>query len=73
MACKVTSAMRMSHHVSFNAFYTYSKTRSSVQLHNSTTQGLAQNYRNLTAEYGAGDTDQRHVFRHEFDLPARLL
>jgi len=59
---QITSAMRMSHHVSFNAFYTFSKTNSSAQLYNSTTQGLAQNYSNLTAEYGAGDTDQRHVF-----------
>ncbi len=59
---QITSAMRMNHHVSFNAFYTYSKTRSSVQLYNSTTQGLAQNYSNLAAEEGAGDTDQRHVF-----------
>jgi hypothetical protein len=59
---QITSAMRMSHHVSFNAFYTLSKTNSSAQLYNSTTQGLAQNYSKLYAEYGAGDTDQRHVF-----------
>jgi carboxypeptidase family protein len=59
---QVTSAMRMSHNVTYNAFYTYSKTNSSVQLYNSTTQGLAQNYNNLAAEEGAGDSDQRHVF-----------
>jgi len=59
---QVTSAMRMSHHVTFNAFYTYSKTRSSVQLHNSTTQGLAQNYSKLEEDEGAADTDQRHIF-----------
>jgi hypothetical protein len=59
---QITSAMRMSHHVTFNAFYTYSKTNSSVELYNSTTQGLAQNYSNLAAEYGAGDSDQRHIF-----------
>jgi hypothetical protein len=59
---QITSAMRMSHKVSFNAFYTYSKTNSSVQLYNSTTQGLAQNYSNLAAEYGPGDSDQRHIF-----------
>src|SRR6185369_11443026 len=41
---------------------TLSKTNSTAQLYNSTTQGLAQNYKNLLAEYGAGDTDQRHVF-----------
>jgi hypothetical protein len=59
---QITSAMRMSHHVTFNAFYTYSKTNSSVELYNSTTQGLAQNYSNLASEFGAGDSDQRHVF-----------
>jgi hypothetical protein len=64
---QITSAMRMSHHVSFNAFYTYSKTRSSVQLHNSTTQGLAQNYSNLAEDEGAADTDQRHVFSASFN------
>src|SRR5258707_3070732 len=59
---QLTTAMRMSHHVSFNAFSTFSKTLSSVQLYNSTTQGLTQNYRNLSEDKGAGDTDQRHVF-----------
>jgi hypothetical protein len=52
----------MNHHVTFNAFYTFSKTLSSVQLYNSTTQGLAQNYSNLSEDKGAGDTDQRHIF-----------
>jgi outer membrane receptor protein involved in Fe transport len=59
---QITSAMRMSHHVTFNAFYTLSKTISSVQLHNSTTQGLAQNYTKLFEDIGAADSDQRHVF-----------
>jgi len=59
---QITSAMRMSHRVSFNAFYTLSKTRSSVQLHNNTTQGLAQNYSKLEEDEGRADTDQRHVF-----------
>jgi outer membrane receptor protein involved in Fe transport len=63
---QITSAMRMSHNVTFNAFYTYSKTLSSVELYNSTTQGLAQNYSILAAEVGAGDTDQRHVFSASF-------
>jgi hypothetical protein len=52
----------MSHHLSFNAFYTFSKTLSSVQLHNNTTQGLAQNYSKLEEDEGRADTDQRHVF-----------
>jgi hypothetical protein len=59
---QVTAAKRMSQRVSFNAFYTFSKTLSSVQLYNSTTQGLAQNYSKLALDKGAGDTDQRHVF-----------
>ncbi len=59
---QVTSAMRMSHHVTFNAFYTFSKTLSSVQLHNNTTQGLAENYSKLELDRGRADTDQRHVF-----------
>src|SRR3989440_597023 len=41
---QITSSMRMSHHVTFNAFYTYSHTRDSVQLQNNTTQGGAQNF-----------------------------
>jgi len=59
---QITSSMRMSHRVSVNAFYTLSKTRSSVQLHNNTTQGLAQNYSKLEEDEGRADTDQRHVF-----------
>ncbi len=52
----------MSHNLTFNAFYTFSKTTSSVELYNSTTQGLAQNYSKLSEDKGAGDTDQRDVF-----------
>ena len=59
---QITSTMRMNHRVSFNAFYTLSKTLSSVQLHNNTTQGLAQNYSRLDLDAGRADTDQRHVF-----------
>jgi hypothetical protein len=59
---QITSAMRMSHHITFNAFYTYSHTRDSVQLQNNTTQGLAQNYSNLLEDEGRADTDQHHVF-----------
>jgi len=59
---QITSAMRMSHHLSFNAFYTFSHTNDSVQLQNNTTQGLAQNFSNLAEDEGRADTDQRHVF-----------
>ncbi|MFL6467939.1 MAG: carboxypeptidase regulatory-like domain-containing protein, partial [Pyrinomonadaceae bacterium] len=65
---QLTTAMRMSHHISFNAFYTFSKTLSSVQLYNSTTQGQAQNFSNLAEDKGAGDTDQRHVFSASFNF-----
>lgn len=66
-ALQVTSAMRMTKHISFNAFYTFSKTLSSVQLHNNTTQGLAQNYSKLFLDKGRADTDQRHVFSMNFN------
>jgi hypothetical protein len=59
---QVTVASRPWHHINFNGFYTLSKTMSSAQLQNNTTQGLAQNYSNLSEEYGRADTDQRHVF-----------
>lgn len=59
---QLTFSMRSWHHLSFNGFYTYSKTMSSVELHNNTTQGLAQNFSRLADEYGRADTDQRHVF-----------
>ncbi|RPJ69636.1 MAG: TonB-dependent receptor [Acidobacteria bacterium] len=59
---QITASMRPWHGLSFNSFYTLSKTTSSVQLMNNTTQGLAQNYTRLEDEYGRADTDQRHVF-----------
>jgi hypothetical protein len=65
---QITSAMRFNQLFSFNGFYTLSETTSSVQLHNNTTQGLAQNYYDLDAEYGAADTDQRHVFSMSFNF-----
>ncbi len=61
-ALQVTSTMRMNNHLSFSAFYTWSKTLGSVELLNNTTQGLAQNYSNLAEDRGRADTDQRHVF-----------
>jgi len=64
---QLTAAMRMSHHLTFNSFYTYSHTNSSVELHNSTTQGGAQNFSNLAEDHGRADTDQRHVFSASFN------
>ncbi len=59
---QLTGAYRLGKSVTLNGFYTLSKTLSSVQLHNNTTQGLAQNYSRLELENGRADTDQRHVF-----------
>jgi hypothetical protein len=64
---QVTVAKRMSHHLSLNAFYTFSKTLSGVELHNNTTQGGAQNFSNLAEDRGRADTDQRHVFSASFN------
>jgi hypothetical protein len=61
-ALQVTGDLRPWHHVTVNGFYTLSKTTSSVQLQNTTTQGLAQNYSKLSEDFGPADTDQRHVF-----------
>jgi hypothetical protein len=59
---QLTAAGRLSKLFTFNAFYVLSKTLSSVQLHNNTILGLAQNYTNLALDKGRADTDQRHVF-----------
>ena len=59
---QLTFNMRQWHNVSANGYYTLSKTMSSAELHNNTTQGGAQNFTRLADEYGRADTDQRHVF-----------
>lgn len=69
---QITSSLRFNKAFSFNGFYTLSKTTSSVQLHNNTTQGLAQNFANLNAEKGNADTDQRHVFSMSFNFQPDL-
>lgn len=61
-ALQLTGTYRLSERMSINGFYTFSKTLSTAQLHNNTTQGLAQNYTKLFLEKGRADTDQRHVF-----------
>ena len=53
---QVTFNMRQWNHLSFNGFYTFSKTMSSAQLMNNTTQGLAQNYSRLGGRVQAGPT-----------------
>jgi hypothetical protein len=59
---QLTTNYRLGSTLTLNAFYVYSKTLSSAQLYNNTTQGLAQNYSNMSLESGRADTDQRHVF-----------
>lgn len=65
---QLTTTYRISKILSLNAFYTLSKTLSSVQLQNNTTQGLAQNYSKLYEDKGRADTDQRHVFTASFNF-----
>ena len=57
---QISATQRMSHHLSFNAFYIYSKTFDSVQLQNNTTQALVQDFTNMAADRGRADTDMRH-------------
>ena len=64
---QLTFNMRRWHRVSANGYYTLSRTMSSAQLHNNTTQGGAQNFTKLADEYGRADTDQRHVFSASFN------
>jgi hypothetical protein len=59
---QISGTMRPWHHIAFSGFYTLSKTMTSVELQNNTTNGLAQNFGRLGDEYGRADTDQRHVF-----------
>jgi hypothetical protein len=59
---QVTFNLRQWHHLRFNGYYALSKTMTSAQLQNNTTNGLAQDYSKLADEYGRADTDQRHVF-----------
>jgi Carboxypeptidase regulatory-like domain len=65
---QITSSLRFNKLFSFNGFYTLSKTTSSVQLHNNTVTGLAQNFSNLNGDKGNADTDQRHVFSGSFNF-----
>src|SRR5215472_12824213 len=57
---QISATQRMSRHLSFNAFYIYSKTFDSVQLQNNTTQALVQDFTNMAADRGRADTDMRH-------------
>jgi hypothetical protein len=61
-AMQLTGTYRLGGKIYITGFYTFSKTLSTAELHNNTTQGLAQNYNKLYLEKGRADTDQTHVF-----------
>jgi hypothetical protein len=56
---QLTFTQRAWRRLSFNGFYTLSKTMTSMQPQNNTTQGLAQNSSDLAGDYGRADTDPR--------------
>ena len=60
-ALQVTVEKRFAHHFSAKGFYTFSKALEDVQLDNNTTNGGAEDYRNLALDRGRSDNDRRHV------------
>jgi hypothetical protein len=60
-ALQVTVEKRFAQHFSAKGFYTFSKDLEDVQLDNNTTNGGAEDYRNLSLERGRSDNDRRHV------------
>ena len=60
-ALQITAEKRMSSHFMVKGFYTFSKDIEDVQLDNNTTNGGAEDYRNLALERGRSDNDRRHV------------
>uniref|UniRef100_Q01UH0 TonB-dependent receptor n=1 Tax=Solibacter usitatus (strain Ellin6076) TaxID=234267 RepID=Q01UH0_SOLUE len=58
---QVTLEKRLSKNFSAKAFYTFAKALEDVQLDNNTTNGGAQNFRNLSEERGLSDNNRRHV------------
>jgi len=57
---QVSAVQRLSHHLSFNAWYVYSHTFDSVQLDNNTAQGLVEDFNNMRLDRGPADFDLRH-------------
>jgi len=60
-ALRITVEKRLSHHFLVNGFYTFSKDLEDAQLDNNTTNGSAEDYRNLTLERGRSDNDRPDV------------
>ncbi len=61
-----TAERRFAKHFQVKGFYTFSKALDGAQLQNNTTQGLAEDFRNLALEKGRADFDARHVFVGSF-------
>jgi hypothetical protein len=56
-----TAEKRMGSHVSAKGFYTFSKSIDDAELENNTTNGGAQDYRDLSEERARSDYDRRNV------------
>jgi hypothetical protein len=57
---QVSAQQRMSRHVTFNAWYAYSKSFDSAQIDNNTAQGLVEDFSNPRLDRGRADIDFRH-------------
>ena len=57
---QISAVERLSHHLSFNAWYTYSHTFDSVQLDANTAQQPVQDFNNPALDRGPADFDLRH-------------
>jgi hypothetical protein len=65
-ALQITVEKRFLHHFSAKGFYTFAKDLEDVQLDNNTTNGGAEDYRNLSLERGRSDNDRRQVANAAF-------
>lgn len=57
---QVSGQHRMSHHLTLNGWYAWSKSFDSVQIDNNTAQGGVQDFNNMAADRGRADIDMRH-------------
>ena len=57
---QISAQHRMSHHLTFNGWYAWSKSFDSVQIDNNTAQGGVQNFNNMAGDRGRADIDMRH-------------
>jgi len=57
---QISAQHRMSHHLTFNGWYAWSKSFDSVQIDNNTAQGGVQDVNNMAADRARADIDMRH-------------